>query len=129
MAHTLFCQNKIHCNLRPCIKNHLTNRARDILSVDSYASENDLDFSFEFFPFSYFDADWRGCEGLEILRVQQVAAVRRQHPDDPDGKPLSLTQGIRGTRTSRGWGDGRSLRSCPVRVTAGGGAALRGLAA
>lgn len=80
--------------------------------------------------FTYFNADGCGCQGLEILRVQQVAAVRRQHLYDPDGKPFSLTRGIRGRGTRLVRENGRSLRSCPLWIAACvGGAALRGLAA
>lgn len=60
--------------------------------------------------------------------MQQVAAVRRQHLYDTDGKPFSLARGIRGRRRRRGCGNGRSFRSFAVWITAGVGA-LRGLAA
>lgn len=80
-----------------------------------------------FFLSTYFNTGRRGCERLEVLRVQQVAAVRRQHLYDPDRKPFSLARRIRGRKTRSGCGNGRSLRSCPVWIV--GGAAFRGLAA
>lgn len=83
-----------------------------------------------FLKCTYFDADRCGREGLEILRVEQVAAVRRQHLYDPDGEPFSLALGIRGRGAGRGCGKGRFGRSCAVWLAARvGGAALRGLAA
>lgn len=58
--------------------------------------------------------------------MQQVAAVRRQHLYDPDGKPFSLAGGIRGRRARRGCGNGRVLRSRPAWITASvSGAAFR----
>lgn len=61
--------------------------------------------------------------------MEQVAAVRRQHLYDSDGKPFRLARGIRGRRTRRGCGNGRFSRSSAVWLTAGvGGAALRELA-
>lgn len=51
---------------------------------------------------THFDADRGGREGLQILRVEQVAAVSRQHLNDPDGKPFGLATRMCGGRTGRG---------------------------
>lgn len=45
---------------------------------------------------TYLDADGGRCEGLQVLRVEQVARVRGQHLDQFNGETLGLTHRIRG---------------------------------
>lgn len=40
-------------------------------------------------------ADGSGGQRLQVLRMQEVAGVRAQHLQDPDGEPVCLAQGVR----------------------------------
>lgn len=58
---------------------------------------------------TYLNADWCGRQWLQVIRVQQVSRVRRQHLDDSDGEPLGLTERVQGGQQRNG-GAGTEVR-------------------
>lgn len=45
---------------------------------------------------THLNADWRRRQRLQIIRMQQVSRVGRQHLDDSNGEPLGLAKRVQG---------------------------------